>query len=277
MSVNETRLADRPHLIAILRDITERKQVERRLSYMANYDSLTGLPNRSLFRERLERAMDRTRRSGRQLALMFLDLDRFKNINDTLGHEVGDQLLKHVANALTANLRSTDTVSRNAEDESESITVSRLGGDEFTVLVEDIINPNAATHVATRILAAIAQPFEINGERLYISTSIGVTLYPHEAEDLDGLVKQADMAMYRAKELGRNTYFFYNDELNIAMAERHALEASLRHALERQEFSLHYQPKADLRSGRITSVEALLRWAAVRGAGHRPGSLRSDP
>ena len=265
MSVNETRLADRPHLIAILRDITERKQVERRLSYMANYDSLTGLPNRSLFRERLERAMDRTRRSGRQLALMFLDLDRFKNINDTLGHEVGDQLLKHVANALTANLRSTDTVSRNAEDESGSITVSRLGGDEFTVLVEDIVNPNSATHVATRILAAIAHPFEINGERLYISTSIGVTLYPHEAEDLDGLVKQADMAMYRAKELGRNTYFFYNDELNTAMAERHALEASLRHALERQEFRLHYQPKADLRSGRITSVEALLRWVPSEG------------
>lgn len=270
MSVNETRLADRPHLIAILRDITERKQVERRLSYMANYDSLTGLPNRSLFRERLERAMDRTRRSGRQLALMFLDLDRFKNINDTLGHEVGDQLLKYVANALTANLRSTDTVSRNAEDESESITVSRLGGDEFTVLVEDIVSPNAATHVATRILAAIAEPFEINGERLYISTSIGVTLYPHEAEDLDGLVKQADMAMYRAKELGRNTYFFYNEELNIAMAERHALEASLRHALERQEFSLHYQPKADLRSGRITSVEALLRWAPSEGAAIGP-------
>ncbi|HMV63554.1 MAG TPA: EAL domain-containing protein [Rhodocyclaceae bacterium] len=276
MSVNEARLADRPHFIAILRDITERKQAERRLSYLANYDSLTGLPNRSLFRERLERAMGRTRRNGRQLALMFLDLDRFKNINDTLGHEAGDQLLRHVANALIANLRSTDTVSRATLDEStESITVSRLGGDEFTVLVEDITSPAAAAQVATRILAAIAQPFEIHGERLYISTSIGVTLYPHEAEDLDGLVKQADMAMYRAKELGRNTYFFYNDELNTEMAERHALEASLRHALERREFHLHYQPKACLRSGRVTGVEALLRWTP--SSGQRIGPDRFIP
>jgi predicted signal transduction protein with EAL and GGDEF domain len=144
------------------------------------------------------------------------------------------------------------------------------------VLVEDIINPNAATHVATRILAAIAQPFEINGERLYISTSIGVTLYPHEAEDLDGLVKQADMAMYRAKELGRNTYFFYNDELNIAMAERHALEASLRHALERQEFSLHYQPRPTCAAAASPVWRPCCVGRRPR-AGHRPGSLRSDP
>lgn len=263
VSLNETRLGGRPQFIAIIRDITERKQAETRLSHMANYDSLTGLPNRSLFRDRLEQAMARALRQHTRLALMFLDLDRFKTINDTLGHEVGDQLLKHVANALSLHLRATDSVGRCALEDDSEITVSRLGGDEFTVIAEGVHSAEAAAHIARRILGALAEPFEIRGDPLYISTSIGVTLYPDQAADLDGLVKQADLAMYRAKERGRNTFFFYNDELNREMAERHALEASLRQALDRNEFCLHFQPKANLSSGEIVGVEALLRWVPL--------------
>jgi diguanylate cyclase (GGDEF)-like protein len=240
--------------IGIIRDITERKQHEARLSKMANFDSLTGLPNRTLFRDRLQQAMARSRRTGQHFALMFLDLDRFKNINDSLGHDVGDKLLVAVANVLRSCLRDTDSIARRAEG------VFRLGGDEFTILVEDLDSSAPVAVIAQRILDALGQALMIGDHELYISASIGITVFVNDGTDLDGLIKQADLAMYRSKELGRDTYFFFDADLNEEAGERHRLETKLRHALERGEFRLHYQPKADLATGQVTGVEALLRW-----------------
>lgn len=264
LSFNRSHAGGELRHIAIIRDITERKEVEARLSYLANFDSLTGLPNRTLFRDRLAQAMERARRSGQPLALMFLDLDRFKTINDSLGHDAGDELLKQVADSLGHCLRRTDSLAFAGS------TVSRLGGDEFTILAEIRQVPADAAHIAERVLAALRNPFQIRDHEVYISTSVGIVIYPKDGTDLDGLLKQADVAMYRAKELGRNTYQFYTDDLDAQAAERMTLEASLRHAQSRGEFTLHYQPKADLESGAVTGVEALLRW-------HRPGQPTIGP
>ena len=261
-TVSETRLTGELQMIAIIRDITERKETQDRLAYLANYDSLTGLPNRILFRDRLVQAMDRARRSQRAMGLMFLDLDRFKVVNDSLGHEVGDLLLKHVAELLTRSLRTVDTVVRNADE--GAFTVSRLGGDEFTIIVEAVGGADQAAMIAQRILKALTAPFMHTGQEVYISASIGISLYPADDTDLDGLIRHTDMAMYRSKELGRNTYNFYSDDMNATVAARLDLEANLRHALERDEFVLHYQPKANLTTGAVTGVEALIRW-------NRPG------
>ena len=262
VTVSESRLKGAAQMIAFIRDITERKAAQDRMALLANYDSLTGLPNRVLFRDRLREGMKRARRTGRVLGLMFLDLDRFKVVNDSLGHEVGDRLLQHVSQALTHCLRTVDSVGRNLEH--ETVTVSRLGGDEFTVIVEEIGGADDAAVVARRILDALLEPFVTGGEEIVISASIGISLYPHDDTDLDGLIRHTDMAMYRSKATGRNTYSFYNANMNAEVEARLSLETSLRHALERNEFTLQYQPKADLRTGRITGVEALIRW-------NRPG------
>ena len=224
----------------------------------ANYDSLTGLPNRVLFRDRLLQAMERAERGNRCMALMFLDLDRFKVVNDSLGHEVGDLLLMHVAKLLARTLRGTDTIARSAPE--TAFTVSRLGGDEFTIIVDGITDSSKAAYIAERILKELATPFIHDSQEIYISTSIGISLYPAGNTDLDSLIRQADLAMYRSKELGRNTYNFFNEEMNVAIAARIDLEASLRHALERGEFILHYQPKVSLSTGAVSGVEALIRW-----------------
>ena len=258
ITVSETHFTGTRQMIAIVRDITERKNTQDRLAYMASYDSLTGLPNRILFRDRLGLAMERAKRTGRPLALMFLDLDRFKVVNDSLGHEVGDLLLRHVADTLGRSVRGFDSVARWTED--GSVTVSRLGGDEFTVIVESIGSADDAAAIARRILKALVEPFITGNNEIYISASLGISLYPNDDIDLDGLVRHTDMAMYRSKALGRNTYSFYSDDMNTEVAARLTLEACLRHALERNEFELHYQPKADLCTGAITGVEALLRW-----------------
>ena len=256
MTVSQARLTGQPQLIGIVRDITERKRTEGRLSYLANFDSLTGLPNRMLFRERLAEAMERCRRDHSQMALIFLDLDRFKVVNDSLGHETGDRLLRHVAQTLLHCVRRT----RSPAGTLEPVTVARLGGDEFTVIVEGLAGPEEASQVATRILERLRVPFVADGAEIFASASLGITMYPHDATDLDGLIRHADLAMYRSKDLGRNAYHFFSDELNDEITERLSLEMSLRHALERDEFVLHYQPKADLRSGTVTGMEALLRW-----------------
>lgn len=248
------------HFVANLRDLTERRLAEQRQQRLANFDSLTGLPNRSLFRERLVAAMARADRSGRQMALMFLDLDRFKMINDSLGHDAGDQLLKHVANVLTETLRGGDTVARGAPPVADRFTVARLGGDEFTVIIENLSGAEPAAKIASRMMRALEQPYFVGSQELVVTTSLGLTMYPADQCSLDELLKHADMAMYRAKELGRNVFQFYDDAMNADAARRLQLETSLRHALERGEFRLHYQPKADLRSGAVTGVEALLRW-----------------
>ena len=233
--------------VAVFSDITSRKQDEERLSYQANHDPLTRLPNRTLFQERLSRALTRATRSQSKVALLFIDLDFFKQVNDTLGHLAGDILLQEVAERLTACVRQGDTV-------------ARLAGDEFTVILEDIAEAHDGAVVAHKILTAMATPFNLQGHEAHISSSIGVALYPGDAGDPQSLVKLADAAMYRAKHQGRNACRFHSETINAQAFERLALENALRHALDRQEFVLHYQPIFDRRTGKVAAVEALLRW-----------------
>lgn len=270
VTVSEAQLDGVTQNIVVLRDITDRKLTQERLSFLANYDSLTGLPNRVLFRDRLARAMSRARRTGSPMALMFLDLDNFKVINDSLGHEVGDQLLRHVAETLKGCLRAVDSVGRRQRAE-DSFTVSRLGGDEFTVIAEDLTSPEDAAVVARRILEALERPVRMAETDLYASASIGISMYPADDVDLDGLIRHTDMAMYRSKGMGRSTYSFYSQELSAEVAARLQLENSLRRAHEHHEFVLFYQPKARLATGEVTGVEALIRW-------HRPqhGTVAPD-
>lgn len=241
-----------------LRDLTARSLAERQLQRLANFDPLTGLPNRSLFRDRLRHALARCARTGQPMALMFLDLDRFKNINDSLGHDAGDQLLKQVAARLSAALRSSDTVA-SAETE-ELVTVARLGGDEFTIIAEGLRNSDDALRIAERVQQSLHAPVVLGEHEIVVSTSIGITVYPDDPSPPDDLLRHADQAMYRAKELGRDQVHVYSDELNDQARQRLQIEADLRHALDRGEFELAWQPKADLVSNQVSGVEALLRW-----------------
>ena len=218
-----------------------------RVEYLAYHDGLTGLPNRSMFSKLLIQSLGGAQGQSRQQAVAFLDLDRFKQINDTLGHEAGDALLREVATRLTACVRDTDTV-------------ARLGGDEFVVLLPDLGNGEYASLVAQKILAAIARPFTLIGQEFRVTASIGIAVYPDDGLDEQTLTKHADIAMYQAKAEGKNTYQFYSDKLNANTLERLALESSLRHALERGEFKLHYQARRDIVTGVITGMESLLRW-----------------
>ncbi|HSO46546.1 MAG TPA: EAL domain-containing protein [Rhizobiaceae bacterium] len=218
-----------------------------RVEYLAFHDSLTTLPNRSLFSKLLGQSIHQAHRYNRQLAVLFLDLDHFKHINDTLGHEAGDQLLQEVANRLKACLRDSDTV-------------ARLGGDEFVVLLPELDEPKYVSTVAQKILSAVARSFILMGEEFRVTASIGISTYPQDGLDEQTLTKNADIAMYQAKEEGKNNFQFYSEKLNTLSLERLTLESSLRHALEHHEFHLHYQAKQDIHSGRITGVEALLRW-----------------
>ncbi|MBE0619736.1 MAG: EAL domain-containing protein [Burkholderiales bacterium] len=224
-----------------------RRQAEERVHHLAHYDELTGLPNRSMFNQRLNHALVHARRSDKSLAILFIDLDRFKNINDTLGHEAGDRVLEEVAQRLQDCLREGDTI-------------GRLGGDEFVVLIDELPEPMHVAAVAQKILAAVVKPFIVGAQEFNITASIGISTYPEDSEDMQGLLKNADISMYRAKEQGKNNYQFYSALMNIHTVERLALESGLRRALERDEFRLHYQPKVDIASGRITGMEALLRW-----------------
>jgi diguanylate cyclase (GGDEF)-like protein/PAS domain S-box-containing protein len=224
-----------------------RKQAEERIRHLAHYDELTGLSNRSMFSQYLSNAIAKARRNSTQLAVLFIDLDRFKNINDTLGHGAGDSVLKEVAERLNKCLRESDTV-------------GRLGGDEFVVLLDEIPQSMHCAEVAQKILATIARPFALDTQEFHLTASIGISTYPADSEDLQSLLKNADVAMYRAKELGKNNFQFYSAQMNIHNLERLALESSLRRALERKEFVLHYQPKVDIRSGNIIGMEALVRW-----------------
>src|SRR5713226_6569259 len=225
----------------------QRKQAEERIQYLAYYDGLTGLPNRTLFSQGLNHALTQARRYKKTLAVLFIDLDRFKNINDTLGHEAGDSLLQEMAKRLSDCLRESDTV-------------ARLGGDEFVVLIEEITDPKYAANVARKIVAAALNPFVLKGGEYHITASIGISTYPDDGEDEQTLMKHADIAMYLAKDHGKNNYQFYLAQINVHSFERLALESSLRHALERNEFLLHYQPKIDMKTGDFTGMEALIRW-----------------
>ncbi|WP_111643241.1 sensor domain-containing protein [Marinimicrobium alkaliphilum] len=229
------------------KDITERKQSEEQVQYLATHDSLTGLPNRFMFNEILASTLAAAKRYQRRFAVLFIDLDRFKNINDTLGHDAGDTLLVTMAERLTHCLRESDVV-------------ARMGGDEFVILIQEIEDPDRVAKVARKILASIIQPISILEQECRVTTSIGICLYPDDAQDEQALLKHADIAMYRAKEEGKNNYQFYSPDIKARSLERLVLENNLRTALEREEFFLHYQAKRDLKTGELSGVEALVRW-----------------
>jgi len=241
------RAGEVTHFVSTGKDVSERVLSQEKLNYLAHHDILTGLPNRAQFRSRLNEALARTRRNEKLLALLFLDLDNFKRINDSLGHDIGDTLLRQVAERLRANIRETDDV-------------SRLGGDEFTVILENINHVNNVIAVTQKLVYALSQPFLVDAHTLHVSASIGITLYPLDDAEADLLIKNADMAMYHAKELGRNGFQFYSADLSKRVTEHMKLEGELRRALEREEFVLYYQPIVDLRSGLVKSAEVLLRW-----------------
>ncbi|MCB1980224.1 MAG: EAL domain-containing protein [Burkholderiaceae bacterium] len=251
-------LHDEPHVVAFAQDITERKESAARIEFLAHHDPLTGLPNRVLFRDRFELARAWTERSNHKLALLYLDLDHFKQINDTLGHPVGDLLLKQVAQRLAGTLRDTDTISRQ-------------GGDEFLIALTDVQDVEGVGRIASKITEALAHPFDIEGHQLAVTLSIGIALCPDDGADFDTLLQRADTAMYRAKESGRNTYCFYTSEMNAQALENLKMRSALHWALDQQEFVLHYQPQIDLVSGKVIGVEALLRWQRADGELVPPG------
>jgi diguanylate cyclase (GGDEF)-like protein/PAS domain S-box-containing protein len=243
--------------ISVSRDITERKIVEEQIEHQAYHDALTGLPNRRLFRDRLTIALAHARRMDTPLAVVFLDLDRFKDVNDSLGHSFGDELLKAIAIRLKTALRQEDSI-------------ARMGGDEFTILIANLKTPNDAAKIAQKILEVVAQPLRIEGTEVFITTSVGIALFPNDGDTAEALLKNADHAMYRAKEAGPNLVQLFTPSMNSRAMERMSLENSLRYAIERGEFSIHYQPVIQVATQAMVGAEALLRW-------NRPGREAIEP
>ncbi|MEW5729170.1 MAG: EAL domain-containing protein [Pseudomonadota bacterium] len=238
------------HYVVVFSDITARKVDEERVRKQANYDTLTGLPNRALFLDRLNQAVSNAQRTDQMVGLMFIDLDGFKLVNDTLGHDMGDLLLQEAGRRLSNCVRSGDTV-------------ARLGGDEFTVVMPNLGAYQNAPTVATRILEALRKPFDLAGKEAFVSGSIGITVYPDDARDAQTMLKNADAAMYRAKEHGKANFQFFTADMNAAIEERLAIKNSLSKAFDRDELMLYFQPKLDLAARTVTGVEALLRWNAA--------------
>ena len=243
--------------IVTFRDVTDRRKVEDELTHLSLHDALTGLPNRAFFLENLDKAVARSRRAGSRLAVLLLDLDRFKQTNDRMGHESGDQLLVEVARRLGNGLRAGDFV-------------GRLGGDEFVVLFEDFGHDEHAASLASKIVDVLSPPIRLQGQDVVVTASIGISTYPECGDDSSSLMKTADVAMYRAKEGGRNTYHFYSRTIHAEISRRARLEADLKNALAEDQFELEFQPVADLRSGRIMGLEALLRWVHPEHGWVRP-------
>jgi diguanylate cyclase (GGDEF)-like protein/PAS domain S-box-containing protein len=232
---------------SLVQDVTERLNTERTIHYMAHHDALTGLPNRRLMQDRLNQAIMQARRKQRHVAVLFLDLDRFKLVNDSLGHDTGDYVLKDVARRLGACVREVDTVSRE-------------GGDEFVIILPDLERPESASIVAEKIVRELAKPMEIGGQEIHITTSIGISHYPNDATDVNHLLKHADSAMYQAKDAGRNTVRYFTSDMNFLLSKRLEIEGKLRRGIDNEEFFLRYQPQVDIASGRISGMEALIRW-----------------
>lgn len=235
------------HLLSLVRDVTERKELQDHIQHLAYHDSLTDLPNRAMFNRHLSHALIQARRYYKGLAVLFIDLDRFKNINDTLGHDAGDRLLQEMARRLTMSLRGGDLV-------------ARLGGDEFVVLLEEVTDLGHVNQVARQILTSLVKEYPLDEQLIHITASIGISTFPEDGRDEFSLMKHADVAMYRAKASGKNNFQFYSAQMDSHSAAQLALESSLRRALERDELVLHYQAKVDARNGRITGVEVLARW-----------------
>jgi diguanylate cyclase (GGDEF)-like protein/PAS domain S-box-containing protein len=234
-------------MTSILYDVTERVESGKRMTYLANYDALTGLPNRNLFQDRVQHAVAQASRNDSRVALLYLDLDRFKAVNDALGHDAGDELLKETARRIKRTIRESDTA-------------ARLGGDEFTILIEGFESNTQISVVAEHVLAVLNESYRIRGQEVFVSASLGIGVFPGDGTDLSTLMKNADAAMYLAKEEGRNGYHFFTKDLNRRANERLMLENSLRMAQERDEYQVYFQPQLELNSGRVVGMEALLRW-----------------
>ncbi|MDO8705033.1 MAG: EAL domain-containing protein [Sulfuricaulis sp.] len=245
--------------MAIVRDITEQRHMEERIHFLAHFDSLTQLPNRLLFKERLHTAIERERHQDKTVAVIHMDLDNFKIINDTLGHDAGDLLLQGVAERLQRMLRTSDYITRQPQKEPGAV-LSRSGGDEFTVLLTHIADAAAAMQAARRILETLSQPFRISGHEIGVTASLGIALFPNDGADAETLIKNADTAMNHAKDEGRNSWRFYTQAMNNTLSRRLTLENRLRRAIENKELRLYYQPQVEIASGRISGVESLMRW-----------------
>ena len=239
------------HYLATGKDITGRIKDQERLQFMATHDALTELPNRTMLKDRLGHAMNQAERNNTRVAVMFLDLDRFKNINDSLGHPTGDKLLQQCSERLGLCIRKGDTI-------------ARLGGDEFTIVMESINDIDSVSHVAQKINATLSEPFIVDGYEVFSSTSIGITIYPDDADNVDALLKNADTAMYRAKAQGGNSYEYYTEDMTRHAVKRLEMYNQLLHALEREEYVIYYQPRIDLRTGKVSGMEALLRWESAK-------------
>jgi diguanylate cyclase (GGDEF)-like protein/PAS domain S-box-containing protein len=259
VALKEQVAGQNAQFIGLARDITQRKADEQKILRLAMFDNLTGLPNRQSFIDRIDREIKRSQLSGTSFAVLFMDLDGFKNINDTMGHSAGDLALQWAAGRLREGVRPTDLVSRMQSVPPE-LAIARLGGDEFTALIVDIAHPEDVDQIADRILGMMRSPFMLLGREMRLSTSIGVAIFRDDGEDAATLLRNADTAMYHAKSAGRDNYKFYNRTLTEQVLHRMALERDLHAALEGKEFSLNYQPLLDVATGKITGVEALIRW-----------------